>query len=84
VVVFEDVDLDAAAELVAFGFCANSGQVCSATTRLLVQQSVADDFLDRLVRRVREWVPGDPPDPATKLAGLLRGPRVAVVPRTSA
>ncbi len=71
VVVFDDADLDAAAGLVAFGFCANSGQVCSATTRLLVQRSIAADFLDRLVAKVRKWVPGDPLDPATKLGPMV-------------
>jgi 4-(gamma-glutamylamino)butanal dehydrogenase len=69
--VFDDADLDAAADLVAYGFCANSGQVCSATTRLLVQQSVADDFLSRLSSKIAEWIPGDPLDPATKLGPMV-------------
>ncbi|MGW7536963.1 aldehyde dehydrogenase [Amycolatopsis sp. NPDC054798] len=70
-VVFADADLDAAADLVAFGFCANSGQVCSAVTRLLVEAPVADEFLARLREKVAEWVPGDPLDPATKLGPMI-------------
>ncbi|WP_033292477.1 aldehyde dehydrogenase [Amycolatopsis jejuensis] len=71
IVVFKDADLDAAAERAAFGFCANSGQVCSATTRLLVHRSVADSFLALLAAKVAEWVPGDPLDPATRLGPMI-------------
>ena len=51
-IVFEDADLDAAAATAAYQFD-NSGQVCLAGTRLLVQASVIDEFLERLVARSR-------------------------------
>ncbi len=49
VIVFDDVDLDPAAEWVAFGAFVNQGQVCTATSRLLIHEAIADRFLKRLV-----------------------------------
>jgi len=48
-VVFSDADLDTAAEKAVAAFATNAGQVCSAGTRLLVQRSVHDEFVNRLV-----------------------------------
>ncbi|MBL0374329.1 aldehyde dehydrogenase family protein [Rhizobium sp. KVB221] len=47
-IVFDDVDLDAAVQWVAFGAFVNQGQVCTASSRLLVHQNIADRFLKRL------------------------------------
>ncbi|MDR0808462.1 MAG: aldehyde dehydrogenase family protein [Gemmobacter sp.] len=47
-IVFDDVDLDAAVQWVGFGAFVNQGQVCTASSRLLVQESIAGRFLDRL------------------------------------
>jgi acyl-CoA reductase-like NAD-dependent aldehyde dehydrogenase len=47
-IVFADANLEAAARTVATGFTANSGQVCSANTRLLVERSIHDDFVARV------------------------------------
>ncbi|MFF9478367.1 aldehyde dehydrogenase [Streptomyces sp. NPDC014733] len=70
-VVFADADLAAAAERAAWGFVYNAGQVCSATTRLLVEASVAEEFTARVAAHAREWQPGDPLDPATRLGPLV-------------
>ena len=48
-IVFEDADLDAAAQVAARAFTMNAGQICSLGTRLLVQESIYDALLDRLV-----------------------------------
>jgi phenylacetaldehyde dehydrogenase len=48
-IVFADADLDASVEAAMLGAFANSGQVCSAGSRLLVQDSIQDRFLERLV-----------------------------------
>jgi aldehyde dehydrogenase (NAD+) len=48
-IVFEDADLDLAAQRSVSAFTINGGQVCSAGTRLLVQRSIHDDFVRRLV-----------------------------------
>ena len=69
-VVFADADLDAAAREVA-GQYVNAGQVCLAGTRLLVEESIADDFLER-VRTALDRLPvGDPRDLATRIGPLI-------------
>jgi gamma-glutamyl-gamma-aminobutyraldehyde dehydrogenase len=71
-IVFADApELDAAAEAAAWGICFNSGQMCTAASRLLVQAPVAEAFTDRVLERVAEWTAGDPLDPATKLGPVV-------------
>ncbi|WP_110809470.1 aldehyde dehydrogenase family protein [Mycolicibacterium porcinum] len=60
VVIFDDADLAAAATAVATAGYWNSGQECGAATRVLVHESVADEFTERLVEQVRGFVVGDP------------------------
>ncbi|MFE7352265.1 aldehyde dehydrogenase [Streptomyces sp. NPDC057543] len=69
--VFADADLDAAAERAAWGFLYNTGQVCSANSRLLVDASIAEEFTARVVEHAAAYVPGDPLDPATVLGPLV-------------
>ncbi len=69
--VFADADLDAAAEHAALGIFYNQGEVCSATSRLLVERSVKDEVVERLVAAAAGFVPGDPLDPATTLGALV-------------
>ncbi|MBD1547537.1 aldehyde dehydrogenase [Roseibium aggregatum] len=65
-IVFADApDLDAAVKASANGIFRNSGQVCIAGTRLLVERSVHDEFVDRLVAHVETMKIGDPLDPET-------------------
>src|SRR5262249_39786156 len=54
-VVLADADLEAAAHRAAFGIFQNTGQVCSAGSRLLVHVSVADEVVDHVVRAAAEW-----------------------------
>jgi aminomuconate-semialdehyde/2-hydroxymuconate-6-semialdehyde dehydrogenase len=68
--VFEDADLDAAAATAAYQYD-NSGQVCLAGTRLLVQASVMESFLERFRARVEEIVVGDPREEATTYGPLI-------------
>ena len=70
--VFADAaDLDAVADGVCAGIFTNSGQVCSANSRLVVHRSVKDDLLDRVVQRTAALRPGDPLDPATRTGPLV-------------
>ncbi len=69
-IVFEDADLDAAARKAA-GQYDDSGQVCLAGTRLLVQESVADDFMQRFHRFADEHVLGDPREEGTTISPLI-------------
>ncbi|OWJ90356.1 aldehyde dehydrogenase [Pseudomonas sp. A46] len=52
-IVFDDADLDAAVEWIMLGIFYNQGQVCSATSRLLVEERLAPRLLDRLVEAAR-------------------------------
>jgi aminomuconate-semialdehyde/2-hydroxymuconate-6-semialdehyde dehydrogenase len=69
-IVFEDADLDSAAATAAYQYD-NSGQVCLAGTRLLVQHSAMDEFLTRFRQRVDEIVVGDPRKPETTYGPLI-------------
>ncbi len=69
-IVFEDADLDAAAATAAYQYD-NSGQVCLAGTRLLVQRSIVDDFLERFEARAGEIRVGDPRDLETTYGPLI-------------
>ena len=66
-VVFADADLDAAANGVIAGIFAAGGQTCIAGSRLLVQDSVHDELVDRVLTRARTIRLGDPLDPATEM-----------------
>lgn len=57
-VVFEDADLETAVDWALFAIFANQGQVCSAGSRLLVQASIHDRFVERLVERAKKIVVG--------------------------
>lgn len=70
-VVFADADLDMAATGSLFTFCVNQGQLCSAGTRLLVEASVHDEFVDELTRRAEAFRVGDPSDPQTQLGAII-------------
>lgn len=63
--ILDDADLDAAVDAAAFGSFMNSGQICMSTERLVVDASIADAFVDRLVRKTVALPLGDPrgPDP---------------------
>jgi acyl-CoA reductase-like NAD-dependent aldehyde dehydrogenase len=66
-VVFADADLDAAANGVVAGIFAATGQTCMAGSRLMVEDSVHDEFLDRLAARAEAIRLGDPLDPDTEM-----------------
>src|SRR5262249_24925714 len=49
----------------------NAGQVCSSGSRILVQDAVYDEFVDRFVRRAQRYRLGDPLDPETNMGPLI-------------
>jgi 4-(gamma-glutamylamino)butanal dehydrogenase len=69
--VFDDADLDAAVDKAIFGAFYNQGAVCSSNSRLLLQASIADEFLTRLVERATPISPGNPLDPASALGAIV-------------
>jgi gamma-glutamyl-gamma-aminobutyraldehyde dehydrogenase len=71
-VVFPDApDLEAAADAAAWGIFFNSGQMCTAASRLLVHEDLAEEFTAAVVSRASSWVPGDPLDPATRIGPVV-------------
>jgi len=71
-IVFADCpDLDAAAQAAAWGVFYNQGEVCTAASRLLVEASIKDEFLEKVVAVARGMVVGDPLDPATQFGAMV-------------
>lgn len=70
VVVMEDADLDAAAEATVYSAYYVSGQVCTASERVLVHESVHDEFVARVVDLSKRVVGGDPLDPSTTMGPM--------------
>ena len=71
-IVFEDADLERAAQLCAAGRLKNAGQTCTAAKRFIVIDKVYDKFRDLLVRHMKEAQMGDPKAKATRLGPLAR------------
>jgi aldehyde dehydrogenase (NAD+) len=72
-VVFADADLDAAARGAINAIFYGKGELCSAGSRLLVEESAHDALLEKVVERARKLSPGDPLDPKTRLGSLVSG-----------
>ena len=71
VIVFADADLDRALDAVVFMIYSLNGERCTSSSRLLVQQSIHDEFVDALARRVEQIKIGHPLDPETELGPLI-------------
>ncbi|MGH9367409.1 MAG: aldehyde dehydrogenase family protein [Thermoanaerobaculia bacterium] len=70
-VVFADADLEAAARGAINAIFYGKGELCSAGSRLLVEESIHDALLQKVVERARKMVPADPLDPKTRLGSLV-------------
>ncbi|MBT2326871.1 aldehyde dehydrogenase family protein [Variovorax paradoxus] len=70
-IVFADADLDAAVPGAAMAVFGNTGQVCSAGTRLFVEASVYDEFVERVAAFGRSIRVGDSLDPQTQMGPLV-------------
>jgi acyl-CoA reductase-like NAD-dependent aldehyde dehydrogenase len=70
-VIFDDADLEAAAAAAPYAVFGNAGQDCCARSRILVQQSVFDRFLELLIDKTKHLVVGDPGDPGTEMGPLV-------------
>jgi benzaldehyde dehydrogenase (NAD) len=69
--VLDDADLDAAVNGAAFGAFANSGQICMSTERIVVDQLVADEFVEKLVAKAKALPLGDPRNGPTVLGSVV-------------
>ena len=70
-VVFADADLDQALDKAVFGAFYNQGAVCSANSRLLIEKSIAEEFIAGLVARAAGVRPGNPLDPDVTLGAIV-------------
>jgi succinate-semialdehyde dehydrogenase / glutarate-semialdehyde dehydrogenase len=69
-IVLGDADMDKAIEWAIFGRMNNAGQCCVAAKRLILEETIADEFVNRFKAALAKFVPGDPTDPKTTLAPL--------------
>ncbi|MFE5026919.1 aldehyde dehydrogenase family protein [Streptomyces sp. NPDC056656] len=76
-IVFDDAPIDQAVEGIVTGIFFNQGQVCCAGSRLLVQESVADEVLDALKRRLTTLRLGDPLDKNTDIGAINSAEQLA-------
>ena len=74
-IVFEDADLEAAANGAIAGIFGATGQTCLAGSRLLVQSSIAKDLVKRIAKRARTIKMGDPMDPETEMGPMATKPQ---------
>jgi len=70
-IVFADADLSKAVPAAAMGIFMNSGQVCVAGSRILVQQDIYDGFLEGFEKIAGAWQPGNPLDRKTRIGPLV-------------
>ena len=70
-IVLADADLEAAVKGAAMAIFYNAGQACTAGSRLLVEESIRDEFVEKLMKRAGSMKAGDPLDPKTRLGPLV-------------
>ena len=71
-IIFADApDLDHAAKMAADGMFGNSGQVCDAPSRLLIEKSIKDEFLEKVREYSKPWMPDDPFKPETLMGSIV-------------
>ncbi|WP_328531331.1 5-carboxymethyl-2-hydroxymuconate semialdehyde dehydrogenase [Nocardioides sp. NBC_00368] len=70
-VVFADADLGAALDATVFGVFSLNGERCTAGSRILVERSVYDEFVEQYAERAKNIIVGDPGDAATEVGALV-------------
>nr|AHH24261.1 betaine aldehyde dehydrogenase [Atriplex nummularia] len=71
VIMFEDIDIETAVEWTLFGVFWTNGQICSATSRLLVHESIAAEFVDRMVKWTKNIKISDPFEEGCRLGPVI-------------
>ena len=71
VIVFDDADLDKALDAVVFMIYSLNGERCTSSSRLLIQDSIREEFLQRLTARVNNLNVGHPLNPETEVGPLV-------------
>jgi aldehyde dehydrogenase (NAD+) len=79
VIVLEDADLDLAAEGIVSGAFGSTGQRCTATSRAILHESIADDLLARVIGRISKWKAGNGLDPDVQMGPLVSAQQLKTV-----
>jgi succinate-semialdehyde dehydrogenase/glutarate-semialdehyde dehydrogenase len=69
-IVLDDADMDKAVEWAVWGRMNNAGQCCVGAKRFILEEPIADEFVNRFKAAMAKFIPGDPTDPQTTLAPL--------------
>lgn len=80
-IVFADANLEKAAMFAAIAVFYNGGQTCTAGTRLIVEESIREQFVEMVVAQSKNWMPGDPLDPATAMGPMIDTAQLDTVAR---
>ena len=80
-IVLPDADVDAALRGATTGIFYGKGEVCAAGSRLLVDRSIKDEFMEKLAARAKKMVAGDPLDPKTRYGALASKKQLETVQR---
>ena len=78
-VVFADCDWDAAVDATVFGIYFNAGQCCNSGSRVLVQDSIADEFAGAVVERSKHVKVGDPLEPGIQVGAITTDKQLATI-----
>ncbi|GLT60746.1 hypothetical protein SLA2020_334990 [Shorea laevis] len=70
-IIFDDANVEVAAQLALVGILFNKGEICVASSRVYVQEGIYDELVKKLVEKAKAWVVGDPFDPQVQ-----QGPQV--------
>ena len=78
-IVFADANLEKAAALAAVAVFWNGGQTCTAGTRLIVENSIRERFVEMVVAKSKGWMPGNPLDPKTTMGPMIDAAQLETV-----
>jgi acyl-CoA reductase-like NAD-dependent aldehyde dehydrogenase len=78
-IILADADVESAVDAAAFGSFLHQGQICMSARRIIVEQPVADEFVERLVEKTRTLKAGDPKEQDTIIGPLITDDAVATV-----
>src|SRR5262249_56192066 len=79
VVVLEDADLSLAVDGIVSGAFGSTGQRCTATSRAVLQESIADEVIARMAERVSKWKLGNGLDPDVQMGPLVSAQQLKTV-----
>src|SRR5206468_2113913 len=80
-IVLPDADMEAAIRGATVGIFYGKGEVCAAGSRLLVDKSIKDEFMEKLAGRAKKMTAGDPMDPKTRFGALASKKQLETVLR---